>query len=118
MLGEIIYSQASEFNSNYAMRHLYEKVAWIKFNKRQEHIKQIILDHMSRGYVSIGDEKYEVEFGEVRHANGIGNNNEWDTFLVNEKEKCFVGSVFVLWPIFGDTCEVSVKNIKGERLNV
>lgn len=118
LLGKTIYSEAGEQDSNQIMKHLYTQIKGIKFSKRRDGVKQTILNYIARDNVRVGPEIYRVEFGKVHHANGIGNNNEWPTYLVNDKEKCLVGSVFVLWPIFGDTCEVSVKNIKGERLNV
>lgn len=118
MLGKIVLTKASVETSRDILKDLSERVSDLRFDKRTSPIsdfKSAIT--LNRAYHYMGEE-YKITFGKTHHANGIGNNNEMPIYLENliRKEKCLIGFLFVLIPIYGNKAEAMFRDVSGKNI--
>lgn len=119
MLGKTILTEAEQCVSHDIMKELSYSIEGLRFNKRKSPIidfKKALTKDRTYWYM---EEEYNIIFGNIYHAHNIGNNNEIPIYLedLEKKERCLVGSLFVLVPIFGDWAEATLKDVEGNRIS-
>lgn len=119
MLGKIMYTDASLETSYNILLDLETRIRGKTYNKQVKGIKDYILKQIAGedALYNYCGTMYKIEYGKCHHLHNIGNNNEWPIYLVSHNEKCLIGSVFILWPIYGNTCTVYFKSVEGDRLD-
>ena len=117
MLGKTILTEAEQDVSHDIMKELSYNIEGLRFNRRKSPIadfKKALTKDRTYWYM---EKEYNIIFGKIYHAHNIGNNNEMRIYLedLEKKERCLVGSLFVLVPIFGDWAEATLKDAEGNR---
>lgn len=118
LLGKTILTEAEQDVSHDIMKELSYNIEGIRFHKRNSPIadfKKALTKNQTYWYM---EEEYNIIFGKIYHAHNIGNNNEIPIYLedLEKQERCLVGSLFILVPIFGDFAEATLKDVEGNRI--
>ena len=118
LLGKTILTEAEQDVSHDIMKELSYNIKGMRFHRQNSPIndfKKALTKDQTYWYM---EKEYNIIFGKNYHAHNILNNNEIPIYLedLEKQEKCLVGFLFVLIPIFGDFAEATLKDVEGNRI--